>query len=80
MIMLIGLPAAGKTTWANKHATENLEKRFNIIGTSQLIDRMKVCIILCFDKVLTCPQDGACSDCLFHFYLKILEKNRFRHV
>jgi len=42
MIMLIGLPASGKTTWANKHAEENPEKRYNIIGTSILLDRMKV--------------------------------------
>ena len=42
MIMLVGLPGSGKTTWANKHATENPEKKYNIIGTSTLIDRMKV--------------------------------------
>ena len=42
MIMLIGLPASGKTTWASKHVEENLEKRYNVIGTSTLVDRMKV--------------------------------------
>ena len=40
--MLIGLPASGKTTWANKHAEENPDKRYNIIGTSILLDRMRV--------------------------------------
>ena len=46
MIMLIGLPASGKTTWANKHAEENPEKRYNIIGTSILLDRMKVIFVV----------------------------------
>ena len=45
MIMLIGLPASGKTTWASKHVEENLEKRYNVIGTSTLVDRMKVIFI-----------------------------------
>ena len=42
MIMLIGLPASGKTTWANKHVEENPLKRYNVIGTSVLLERMKV--------------------------------------
>jgi heterogeneous nuclear ribonucleoprotein U-like protein 1 len=42
MIMLIGLPGAGKTTWVNKHVEENPEKRFNVIGTAALIEKMKV--------------------------------------
>merc|ERR1719189_2122027 len=42
MIMLIGLPASGKTTWANKHVAENPLKRYNVIGTSVLLERMKV--------------------------------------
>ena len=42
MIMMIGLPGAGKTTWVKKHVEENPHKRFNVIGTSALIDKMKV--------------------------------------
>ena len=52
MIMLIGLPASGKTTWANKHAEENPEKRYNIIGTSILLDRMKVIFIFFVDSYI----------------------------
>lgn len=40
--MLVGLPGAGKTFWAENHAKENLEKRFNILGTNSLLERMKV--------------------------------------
>ena len=39
---MIGLPGAGKTYWANKYAKDNPEKKFNILGTNSLIDRMKV--------------------------------------
>uniref|UniRef100_A0A0V0G3Z0 Putative scaffold/matrix specific factor hnrnp-u/saf-a n=1 Tax=Triatoma dimidiata TaxID=72491 RepID=A0A0V0G3Z0_TRIDM len=42
MIMMCGLPACGKTTWANNYAKEHPEKRYNIIGTNALIDKMKV--------------------------------------
>lgn len=42
MIMMCGLPACGKTTWANKYVKEHPEKRYNIIGTNALIDKMKV--------------------------------------
>ena len=40
--MMIGLPACGKTTWAEKHMRENPEKRYTILGTNQIMDRMKV--------------------------------------
>lgn len=42
MIMMIGLPAAGKTYWVNRHVEENPDKRYNVIGTASLIDKMKV--------------------------------------
>ena len=53
MIMLIGLPGSGKTTWVEKHVAANPEKRYNIIGTSALHERMKVCcmkffVYICF--------------------------------
>lgn len=40
--MMCGLPGCGKTTWANKYAQENKDKRYNILGTNALIDKMKV--------------------------------------
>lgn len=42
MIMLIGLPGCGKTTWVKKQVEANPEKRYTVIGTSSLIDKMKV--------------------------------------
>jgi heterogeneous nuclear ribonucleoprotein U-like protein 1 len=42
IIMLCGLPGAGKTTWANEYYAANLEKKYNILGTNNLIDKMKV--------------------------------------
>ena len=42
MIMIVGLPGAGKTTWGINMQKENFAKRYNIIGTDTLIDKMKV--------------------------------------
>lgn len=42
MIMIIGLPGAGKTTWGIATRRDHPEKRYNIIGTDTLIDKMKV--------------------------------------
>ena len=40
--MIIGLPGSGKTTWAIKKAKDNPKKRYNILGTDLLVDKMKV--------------------------------------
>lgn len=42
VIMMIGLPCSGKTYWVNNHVQENLDKRFNVLGTTQILDKMKV--------------------------------------
>ncbi|CAH1792332.1 unnamed protein product [Owenia fusiformis] len=42
MIMMCGLPGAGKTYWAEKHAAANPDKSYNILGTNSLINKMKV--------------------------------------
>lgn len=42
--MMVGLPACGKTTWAIKHAETNPEKKYNILGTNAIMDKMKVCL------------------------------------
>lgn len=40
--MMVGLPACGKTTWAAKHAETNPEKKYNILGTNAIMEKMKV--------------------------------------
>ncbi|XP_041090505.1 heterogeneous nuclear ribonucleoprotein U-like protein 1 isoform X2 [Polyodon spathula] len=42
ILMMVGLPASGKTTWAEKHAAENPTKKFNILGTNAIMEKMKV--------------------------------------
>ncbi|XP_014480328.1 PREDICTED: heterogeneous nuclear ribonucleoprotein U isoform X2 [Dinoponera quadriceps] len=39
IIMMCGLPAAGKTAWAKKHAAENPDKRYNILGVDNLVEK-----------------------------------------
>ena len=46
VIMMIGLPASGKTTWVKKHVKENPDKKYNVLGTNTLLEKMKVCVIL----------------------------------
>ena len=31
-IVMVGLPAAGKTTWAKKHCAQNKDKKITILG------------------------------------------------
>lgn len=42
ILMMVGLPACGKTTWAAKHAETNPEKKYNILGTNAIMEKMKV--------------------------------------
>ena len=42
IIMMVGLPGAGKTVWAMKYANNHPEKKYCILGTNMIIDNMKV--------------------------------------
>ncbi|PNF41629.1 hypothetical protein B7P43_G07638, partial [Cryptotermes secundus] len=42
IIMMCGLPGCGKTTWANEYYAKHLDKKYNILGTNNLIDKMKM--------------------------------------
>ncbi|KAL5774597.1 hypothetical protein ACOSP7_012154 [Xanthoceras sorbifolium] len=42
VIMMVGLPASGKTTWAEKCVKDYPEKRYILLGTNAILDRMKV--------------------------------------
>lgn len=41
-ILLAGLPACGKTYWAQKHMEANPQKAYVLLGTNAVIDQMKV--------------------------------------
>ncbi|KAG0494542.1 hypothetical protein HPP92_005536 [Vanilla planifolia] len=42
VLMMVGLPASGKTTWAEKWLKEHTEKRYLLLGTNLALDQMKV--------------------------------------
>ncbi|KAF6037613.1 HNRNPU [Bugula neritina] len=42
VLLLIGLPGAGKSHWAVRTQRELPEKRYYVLGTNNIIDRMKV--------------------------------------
>ncbi|XP_038689144.1 heterogeneous nuclear ribonucleoprotein U-like protein 1 isoform X2 [Tripterygium wilfordii] len=42
VMMLVGLPASGKTTWAEKWVKDHPEKRYMLLGTNLILDQMKV--------------------------------------
>lgn len=48
LIMMVGLPASGKSTWAEKWAKEHPEKRYIVLGTNLILDKMKVFLYLVF--------------------------------
>ncbi|XP_065510173.1 heterogeneous nuclear ribonucleoprotein U-like protein 2 [Caloenas nicobarica] len=41
VLLMVGLPGAGKTTWAHQHTRENREKRFNVLGTESVLHQMR---------------------------------------
>ncbi|KAJ4703369.1 heterogeneous nuclear ribonucleoprotein U-like protein 1 [Melia azedarach] len=42
VMMMVGLPASGKTTWAEKWVKDNPEKRYVLLGTNMILEQMKV--------------------------------------
>ncbi|XP_034489435.1 heterogeneous nuclear ribonucleoprotein U-like protein 2 [Drosophila innubila] len=44
VILLVGLPGAGKTHWTQKHVSENADKRYEIIGPDNIIAKMTVSV------------------------------------
>ena len=54
LVMMVGLPASGKTTWVEKHVAENPEKQYNVISTTTMINKMTVGLFNPFNT--TIPQ------------------------
>ncbi|XP_058749780.1 uncharacterized protein LOC131622754 [Vicia villosa] len=42
LMMLVGLPASGKTTWAEKWVKDHPKKRYVLLGTNLILEQMKV--------------------------------------
>lgn len=42
VMMMVGLPASGKSTWAKKWADDHPERRYILLGINQILDQMKV--------------------------------------
>eukprot|EP00794_Sanderia_malayensis_P017867 gene17867-19648_t len=42
VIMMVGLPASGKTTWAQSHCRDHPDKDYYQIGSQLVFDRMKI--------------------------------------
>ena len=42
LVMLVGLPATGKSTWAELHMKQHPEKRYTLLSTDNILEQMKV--------------------------------------
>ena len=42
VLMMVGLPSCGKTTWLDKYVKDHPEKKYNILGTNDILVKMKV--------------------------------------
>ncbi|XP_020294634.1 heterogeneous nuclear ribonucleoprotein U isoform X2 [Pseudomyrmex gracilis] len=62
MIMMCGLPAAGKTTWARKHAAEHSDKLYNILALHKLLEKTRD-VSLSDQEEKVCPKDIAIDKC-----------------
>lgn len=48
LMMMVGLPASGKSTWAERWMKEHPEKRYILLGTNLALDQMKVYVLFLF--------------------------------
>ena len=42
VVMMVGLPACGKTFWAEKYCKDHPDKKYYMLGTNSIIDKMRI--------------------------------------
>ena len=42
VVMMVGLPGSGKTSWAHKYCRDNLSKKYNILGADDIVQNIRV--------------------------------------
>ena len=42
IIMMVGVPGSGKTYWAEKYCRQHPEKKYYVLGTNTIMEKMKV--------------------------------------
>ncbi len=42
VLMMVGLPGSGKSTWAAEYAERHPERRYMVLGTQAILEQMRV--------------------------------------
>ncbi|XP_053620509.1 heterogeneous nuclear ribonucleoprotein U isoform X4 [Plodia interpunctella] len=77
VILMVGMPGAGKTQWARRQLTQRPQRRYNILSTGALFDKMKV-DCSSFRSSYDGRWDAMVSKCA-KCVLKLLEIAKGRH-